>query len=109
MSGELVASQGSPDTKPGPVLVLAGGLSHERDVSLRSGRRVSEALRGSGLEVVERDVDSSLLGYLRRERPSCVVPMLHGETGEDGLFSVEHAECIGACGGARAWRRAAVG
>ena len=81
-----MASQGSPDTKPGPVLVLAGGLSHERDVSLRSGRRVSEALRGSGLEVVERDVDSSLLTYLRSERPSCVVPMLHGETGEDGAI-----------------------
>ncbi|MDQ3114546.1 MAG: D-alanine--D-alanine ligase, partial [Actinomycetota bacterium] len=29
----------------GTVLVLAGGLSHERDVSLRSGRRVVEALR----------------------------------------------------------------
>jgi D-alanine-D-alanine ligase len=66
------------------ILVLAGGLSHERDVSLRSGRRVAEALRGTGLEVVERDVDASLLGSLRAERPACVVPMLHGETGEDG-------------------------
>ena len=27
------------------VVVLAGGLSHERDVSLRSGRRVAQALR----------------------------------------------------------------
>ncbi len=26
----------------------------------------------------------------------------HGETGDDGLFSVEHVECIGACGGAPA-------
>ena len=32
----------SPD---GPVVLLAGGLSHERDVSLRSGRRSAEALR----------------------------------------------------------------
>lgn len=70
----------------GPVLVLAGGLSHERDVSLRSGRRVAEALRESGLEVVERDVDASLLGYLRDERPACVIPMLHGATGEDGAI-----------------------
>ena len=31
-----------------PVVVLAGGLSHERDVSLRSGRRVAEALRDAG-------------------------------------------------------------
>lgn len=68
------------------ILVLAGGLSHERDVSLRSGRRVAEALRGTGLEVVERDVDARLLTLLREEPPSCVVPMLHGESGEDGAI-----------------------
>src|ERR671920_880238 len=82
MSGEHVSTTGPS----GQVLVLAGGLSHERDVSLRSGRRVAEALRGSGLEVVERDVDASLLELLRTERPACVVPMLHGETGEDGAI-----------------------
>src|SRR3954470_16592404 len=70
----------------GRVLVLAGGLSHERDVSLRSGRRVAEALRSTGLEVVERDVDAELLATLRRDTPACVVPMLHGETGEDGAI-----------------------
>lgn len=73
-------------TMPGSVLVLAGGLSHERDVSLRSGRRVAEALRGTGMEVVERDVDAGLLPSLRGDRPACVLPMLHGETGEDGAI-----------------------
>jgi D-alanine-D-alanine ligase len=68
------------------VLVLAGGLSHERDVSLRSGRRVAEALRGTGLQVAERDVDAALLTSLREDPPGCVVPMLHGETGEDGAI-----------------------
>jgi D-alanine-D-alanine ligase len=68
----------------GRVVVLAGGLSHERDVSLRSGRRVAEALRSTGLEVEERDVDAALLPTLLADRPACVVPMLHGETGEDG-------------------------
>ena len=52
------------------VLVLAGGLSHERDVSLRSGRRVAEALRDAGLEVDERDVDASLLPWLREHPPT---------------------------------------
>lgn len=66
------------------VLVLAGGLSHERDVSLRSGRRVSGALEAAGVEVTVRDADSGLLTALRQERPDCVVPMLHGEAGEDG-------------------------
>lgn len=66
------------------VLVLAGGLSHERDVSLRSGRRVAEALRDRGHDVDVCDVDSSLLARLHDDRPSCVVPLLHGESGEDG-------------------------
>jgi D-alanine-D-alanine ligase len=66
------------------VVVLAGGLSHERDVSLRSGRRVAEALRETGVEVEVHDMDADLLRLLREDRPDCVVPLLHGETGEDG-------------------------
>jgi D-alanine-D-alanine ligase len=66
------------------VLVLAGGLSHERDVSLRSGRRVAEALRGAGVDVTVQDVDGSLLPTLRAVRPRLVWPLLHGATGEDG-------------------------
>ncbi|MDP9445319.1 MAG: D-alanine--D-alanine ligase [Actinomycetota bacterium] len=69
---------------PSRVVVLAGGLSHERDVSLRSGRRVAAALRASGLEVEERDVDAALVPALLAEPPACVVPVLHGESGEDG-------------------------
>ncbi len=68
------------------VLVLAGGLSHERDVSLRSGRRVAEALRDRGFEVEVRDVDSTLLASLRDDPPACVLPLLHGATGEDGAI-----------------------
>src|SRR4051794_41740668 len=69
---------------PSRVVVLAGGLSHERDVSLRSGRRVAEALRDGGFEVDERDVDATLLPRLSDDPPDCVVPLLHGESGEDG-------------------------
>ncbi|GAA2990564.1 D-alanine--D-alanine ligase family protein [Actinokineospora diospyrosa] len=66
------------------VAVLAGGLSHERDVSLRSGRRVSAALRQVGLTVEEWDADSSLLPRLREHRPDAVVIALHGGEGENG-------------------------
>ena len=74
------------DAVHGRIVVLAGGLSHERDVSLRSGRRVAEALRSAGVEVDERDVDATLLPSLRADPPTCVVPLLHGETGEDGAL-----------------------
>lgn len=83
---EGAAGATTTDRLDGRVVVLAGGLSHERDVSLRSGRRVAEALRGTGLEVEERDVDASLLPALLEDPPACVVPMLHGETGEDGAI-----------------------
>lgn len=68
------------------VLVLAGGLSHEREVSLRSGRRVADVLRSTGLEVAVRDVDAELIGAVRHDRPDVVWPLLHGATGEDGAL-----------------------
>lgn len=70
----------------GHVIVLAGGLSHERDVSLRSGRRVTEALREVGVDVSQRDADADLVGALRDERPAVVFPLLHGAHGEDGAI-----------------------
>jgi D-alanine-D-alanine ligase len=66
------------------VVVLAGGISHERDVSIRSGRRVAEALREQGVGVHVVDVDSDLIPYLEQARPDVVWPILHGATGEDG-------------------------
>jgi len=68
------------------VLVLAGGISHERDVSLRSGRQVADALAAHGLQVELRDPDATLLGYLRESRPDVVWPALHGASGEDGAL-----------------------
>lgn len=68
------------------IVVLAGGLSPERDVSIRSGRRIANALRAADptFDVIERDVDASLLTTLRNDAPDCVIPMLHGAAGEDG-------------------------
>lgn len=66
------------------ITILAGGLSHERDVSIRSGRRVAEALRDQGHTVSVLDVDHALLGALQATRPDCVIPLLHGASGEDG-------------------------
>ena len=72
--------------QPGRVVVLAGGLSHERDVSLRSGRRVADALRAADFEVQQRDFDVELVPELQADPPACVVPLLHGEDGEDGAL-----------------------
>jgi len=68
------------------IVVLAGGISHERDVSLRSGRRVADSLAEQGIEVDLRDPDSTTLAYLKSTRPDVVWPALHGASGEDGAL-----------------------
>ena len=68
------------------IVVLAGGISHERDISLRSGRRVVDGLNAVGHRVALRDPDASLLGFLNETRPDVVWPALHGASGEDGAL-----------------------
>lgn len=79
-------TEGAGDSAAGPltVAILAGGLSHERDVSIRSGRRVAAALRDKGVRVQVLDVDANLLPALAELRPDVVWPLVHGSTGEDG-------------------------
>ena len=66
------------------VVVLAGGLSPEREISLRSGEQVCGALSEAGLQAVLADADARLLSRLRADPPSAVIPVIHGAPGEDG-------------------------
>jgi D-alanine-D-alanine ligase len=70
----------------GHVIVLAGGLSYEREVSLRSGRRVADALRALDVDVEVRDADATLLDVFAQSPPDAVIPVLHGSMGEDGAI-----------------------
>ncbi|QTE31665.1 D-alanine--D-alanine ligase [Pengzhenrongella sicca] len=80
----MPAATSRRETSARVVVVLAGGLSHERDVSLRSGRRVADALRTAGIEVSVHDVDADLIAALTEAGPDLVWPLLHGASGEDG-------------------------
>ncbi len=64
--------------------VLMGGLSAERDISLKTGRAICGALRRLGYTVVPIDVDPSLPQKLRVKRIEAVFLALHGPGGEDG-------------------------
>lgn len=66
------------------VAVLSGGTSFEREVSLSSGKRVTEALRDRGHEVVPLDLDRELVGALTQGDVEVVFLALHGSAGEDG-------------------------
>lgn len=65
-------------------VVLAGGLAYEREVSLRSGRRVAAALRTAGVDTRVLDADIDLLPALAADPPDAVFIALHGAAGEDG-------------------------
>lgn len=73
-------------SQPLSVLVLAGGISHERDVSLRSGRLVADGLQAHGLSVELADPDANLLSRMSDNAPDVVWPVLHGASGEDGTL-----------------------
>lgn len=68
------------------VAVLKGGWSSEREVSLVSGEKCAEALRGEGFEVTEIDVDHSIAATLSKLKPDVAFNALHGRWGEDGCI-----------------------
>jgi D-alanine-D-alanine ligase len=68
------------------VAVLSGGLSLERDVSLRSGRRVADALEDRGHDVRRLDLDERLVSTLAGHEIDLAYLALHGKAGEDGTI-----------------------
>ncbi len=71
--------------KAGKVAVLLGGNSAEREISLLSGRQVSDSLSQTGIDVIAIDAASNLVNQLLNLRPDRVFNMLHGRGGEDGV------------------------
>jgi D-alanine-D-alanine ligase len=76
------------------VAVLKGGRSLERQVSLRSGARVEDALARLGHDVVTIDVGPDLVDRLEATRPDVAFVALHGRDGEDGTVQ-ELLELVG--------------
>ncbi len=68
------------------VAVLMGGLSAEREVSLKSGAAVADALEGEGYRVARVDVDRGIANRLQELRPDVCFNALHGRFGEDGCI-----------------------
>src|SRR5665811_990457 len=72
--------------EPTSVAVLCGGISLERDVSLRSGIRVADALEDRGYQVRRVDVDAQLVATLEHGAFDVAFLALHGSAGEDGTI-----------------------
>ena len=70
----------------GHVVVLKGGQSSEREISLLSGEAVYQGLLRLGIKASVIDVGDSIIDELRAARPDFVFNMLHGAGGEDGVI-----------------------
>ncbi len=68
------------------VAVLMGGWSAEREVSLRSGAAVADALEAEGYRVTRLDVDRTIAARLAEIAPDACFNALHGRFGEDGCM-----------------------
>ncbi len=71
-------------TNPIHVVVLMGGWSNERPVSLMTGKGIAEALVANGYRVTSIDMDRDVALRLSDAKPDVVFNALHGSPGEDG-------------------------
>jgi D-alanine-D-alanine ligase len=87
--GPTTAPTGSvagADEHPLRALVLAGGLTFEREVSINSGGQVVGALTRVGVDAEMHDADAGLLPGLSATPVDAVFIALHGSAGEDGAL-----------------------
>lgn len=70
------------------VMVLMGGFSSEREVSIDSGKNIAEALEKSDYQVIEHDLTDTkkFLAAVNKEKPDVIFNALHGNWGEDGTI-----------------------
>ena len=68
------------------VIVLCGGISKERLISLDTGKQVAKELKKNGYKVLISEPDSSLSKNIKSFKPNVVFNALHGQFGEDGYI-----------------------
>ena len=68
------------------ILILSGGISKERLISLDTGTQVSKELKKNGYKVKISEPDFSLKTNIRKFRPDIIFNALHGQYGEDGYI-----------------------
>lgn len=79
----------------GRVAVLMGGTAAEREVSLKSGAAVFQALQRKGVDVIDIDITGSPIAALAGQKIDRVFNIVHGRGGEDGVLqAVLEVMCI---------------
>ena len=68
------------------IVVLKGGISREREISIVTGKACTKALRKKGFRVKELDAKGDFVNKLKKLNPHIVFNALHGRYGEDGFI-----------------------
>ena len=68
------------------VLILSGGISKERSISLDTGLQVAKELRKNGYRVKISEPDNNLEKNIKNFKPTVIFNALHGQFGEDGYI-----------------------
>ena len=66
------------------IMLLYGGISAEREISIITSKEISKSLKSMGYNIVEIDANENLLADLELHEPDIVFNGLHGTWGEDG-------------------------
>ena len=68
------------------ILVISGGISKERAISLDTGKQVAKELYKNGYNVKITEPNSKLLKVIKSFKPNIIFNALHGQFGEDGYI-----------------------
>ena len=68
------------------ILIISGGISKERIISLETGKQVAKELKKNNYLVKTCEPDKDLLSVIRNFKPHCIFNALHGQFGEDGYI-----------------------
>ena len=68
------------------ILILSGGISKERLISLDTGNQVAKELRKNGYKIKISEPDLNLSSNIKKFKPDVIFNALHGQYGEDGYI-----------------------
>ena len=68
------------------ILIISGGISKERIISLETGKQVAKELKKNNYLVRTCEPDEDLLFIVKNFKPNCIFNALHGQFGEDGYI-----------------------
>ena len=68
------------------ILIISGGISKEREISLQTGQQVASELKKNGYKIKVYDPDHNLSDVAKKFKPNIIFNALHGQYGEDGYI-----------------------